>query len=799
MIYYIPIKIDGRRLHYFKLENASIKQPSPLFSFLVNINGNSPLLSIDADEPQMITSEGNIDSNISLDEHRFRVEKSTTGSLEGLPAYRIKIESGRTLPDVDNKEFLKSYGYTGADVDHKAVVKVDPTQAYKNNFREFALILSYTNEKDEVYEDAVKICLYSEEEEVISAALDFGSEASQIRYDRSDSNANVIDTMLSFGNNPNSDVEYWQGKRGDNLYKSVFFINMNPDETLYAEKPKVDDKKAFVQPLLSSSTQRQDYQSLELLPNLKLVEIGKNFMELSSRRIQFPGKPKIAVGTPPSLSSSESRESILRIILSNFLHCMLKDIEDGDKYLRMVLMVPNVYYQSKIYKLVHDLYEDFATIQKSGDYPRCKGIEVQVVSESDAAFLGVRHVRKDLKNASNGYFLIVDAGKGTTDYSILQQHVKFTEFSSLYRDGIPASGNVLTYAFHEAFCAFMEKHNIDLSKLMTTTNVQNSELLKYMWYLEQFKINYGSTQGECLAPKSAEIKDMTGVLLYMMRQVEQRHVIPGCRYYVDRKVDTLCQCLEKSLKNYIGRKKTKFIQVLLTGRGFLFSPFKNAVVEMLIKNEWIEDDSSVLHVVGNEAKTICLVGALAIEKECSVNHNSGLIGSPLIRRTVEDGPFRSFWGNLFNAKRIREVDIDFFYHGSSRIYAQNVDIVIGGRKYSKSANEKQKQALFYTGEGFLLKNEENESKKLIEHSFSFSDGNIGNLVMESLFPFYRGSMGTYITRQEQSHTNNSESPQDESTILIIPKDIKEEETETSPVSILPDAERVKNIDENVDA
>lgn len=744
MHYYLPINIDGRRLHCFDLKDTEVEKPEPQFSFIVKVRDNVSLLSIDSDDPQLISSEGS-NNNKSLSQHRFRVEKAER--IGDYPSYRIVIEVGKAVPDVNDHTMLKAYGYMGAeDMNHSAVVKLDPTRATDDNRNLvepiFNVIISYKADNKKVYEEAVRFYLYTEDQQLASAALDFGSEASQIRFGGTDSNDTVIDTLLSLSNqSPQTADEYWQGKPGDALYKSVFFINMRPGATEYAKKPTVGEKTSFVLPLLPSTTPKNEYSNLELLPNLKLIEIGMGRVGFTGRRIEFQPGSTIEYGNAPSLSSQVLRDSILRIILSNFLHCILKNIGNNtDKYLRMVLMVPNVYYQSKIYALMRDLYKDYSTIQASEEsYPHCKGFEVQVVSESDAAFLGVKHRRKDIKNAKNGYFLIIDAGKGTTDFSILQQHDDFSKFSSLYRDGIPASGNVLTYAFHEALHSFMSKHNIPLNEMLE--KAEKSELLQYMNNLEQFKKDYGKSSVLCEEPKAQNISSMANIISYLKEESKNRRQIPECEAYIKRKVGILSESLELSLKNYLENSNIQFLQVLLTGRGFLFEPFKTAVINMLERNKWIANDKSVIRINGDEAKTICLSGALAIEKECSVNCNSGLIGSPIIRQATDNRNwFAIFISNLLKKRaKAKEVDLDFFYQGSNHISAQNVTVIIGGREYLIASPNREDKALFYTGEGFICQKEDS-CEEIDEHNFTFSDETIGGLVLESLFPFYPGSI-----------------------------------------------------------
>ena len=756
MHYYFPVTVAGRRLHTFHLEDTTLEKPQPLFSFIVKVQDNVTLFSVESENPQLISSEGS-DSNVDLDNHCFHVERLSSETEADTPAYRISIKEGRKFGDPDDTCLLKAFGYMGGDEpEHRAVIKVDRSRVMADGHTlaspRIKVILSY--EKDgRQYEDAVLIYLYTEDAQLVSAALDFGSEASQIRFGGNDENTSVIDTLLSFqASEASSSDVYWQGSPNDPLYRSVFFIHTHPRVTKYADKPQVGADDAFVLPLLSSSTEAKKYEPLELLPNLKLTEIGAGAVPFRTRQINLPAGSNIEAGETSRISDQRMRESILRLILSNFLHCMLQEIRGEKKYLRMVLMVPNVYYQSKIYRLVHDLYEDFATIQGGSDaYSACKGFEVQVVSESDAAFLGVRHNRRHLRNAENGHFLIIDAGKGTTDFSILQQHDCFENFSSIYRDGIPASGNALTYAFYEALRLFLDGYGISLNSLLR--RAQRSELLFFMSHLERFKKNY--KEGEegaapCTTPNANNLTNLTALNTYLYTESRAGRMIPNSDHFVAEKVSVLCKSLEASMNNYMNTKSIRFLQVLLTGRGFLFEPFKAAVIKMLQDKGWIDrnDPDAVIRINGNEAKTICLVGALAVERECTVNCNSGLIGSPIIGRTANEGGGRlgrrirnMFGGNrrIGERSKAREIDIDFFYQGSESVSDRNITVVIGGREYNPRNPDCEEGRLFYTGDGFIFQ-KETSSDVIEERNFTFADDMLGSLVMQSLFPFYPGSI-----------------------------------------------------------
>ncbi len=723
MMYYFPININGRRLHYFNLKEET---PVPLFGFIVKDYDSPVLLSIDCDAPQLISTGGS-QENVDLTNASFKVEKLQS-IIENLPVYKVSIMTKKTNVVRQDGCMLISDGFMGADdPKHHANVSLDSSLCKDTSF---VIVVSYTDKNGIEYQDAVKFYLHKEDYQLVSGALDFGSEASQIRFNDTDTNDRLIETMQGFGNYPAK--EYWQGKPTDKLYKSVFFVNTRPGTTKYADSPKLGIGKSFVLPLLDASTSPSLYENLELLPNLKLVEIGHGLIDWTGREIMFPSGSNIEGGGYAGLASRELRDSVLRLILGNFLHCMIKkSCSREDKLLRMVILVPNVYYQSKIFMLVKNLYSDFDIIKKNGLYPHCKGFEVQVVSESDASFMGVKHFRLDIKNRENGYFLIIDAGKGTTDFSILKQLSDFSRFSSVYRDGIPASGNVITFAFYEALRNFLAKSDFDLDSMIRQSD--KSVILTFTNLLEQFKKNYSTSPAEKLdLPEKKNINNLNDLNTFLERQMKKKSQIPECKTFIDSKIKTLTDCLMKSLENYMSQSKAKFVHIMLSGRGFLFEPFKQSVMKEIIARRWVEGESDFIRIDGDSAKTICMDGALAVEKECSVNCNSGLIGSPIIRTAAGK---EGFWRDFFPfRRRMRELDMNFFYEGSQVISSQNVEVKIGGRVYLITSSEREDKSIYYVGDSFLCQ-KENSSEKIEERTFAFSDSQTEGLVLEAMFPY----------------------------------------------------------------
>lgn len=723
MTFYFPIKINERRIHYFHLRDCGNQDPVPTCSFLVN-NFDSPLLlSVNYTSPQLISDAGR-KKNVNLADYSFRAEVSD--AEKGI--YRIYIVNG-TPKDVEADSPLvveRVHMKTGrASVQYR-------TARGEVSHHDITLVLCYEHDRI-LYQDAVKIHLYKGNNVVKSYAVDFGSEASQIGGLGTNNYVDLIDKFLSFHPQKPQRGQYWQTDAGDrHLYKSVFFLDRKPGDTHFADAPNFAED-AFVKPLMPRDKSISD--RLELLPNLKLMEIGQSAFQFDGE-FKFTEKTDIDDSNRRTLGEPGMRAYVLRLILSNFLHCILKDVSDLDSNvcLRLVLMVPNVYHQSQINRIVRGLYKDYCTIEQKDIYPKCKGIEIQVVSESDASFMGIRNQlpERERIDASQGYFLIIDAGKGTTDFSILQQQENLNKFNSCFRDGIPASGNILTYAFFEALHAYFWNHGI-LNLNVCIRDAQKSELLRFMDLLEQFKIRYkedADTNMGSFKPEKNNLTDsgelsLVRINTYLETLLKNNKSIPGSKHFVDEKVQMLVNGLKESMPDFITEKNIQFKQVILAGRGLLFKPFKDAIVAMLEENGWIQDPGCVLWLKDNRAKSLCIPGALAIEETCAVNENSGLIGNPSLGRVMNMGGESWFdrkknqWLNRNKKPVVSAPDMKFFYLGTPSVEHQNMLIQIGARSYRLGTDNREKKTLFYVGEGFLC--QQNERTELIAERPFFQD------------------------------------------------------------------------------
>lgn len=699
-------------------------------------------MSINCDCPMLLSSDGSKATKQLNHSWTFVVRESEESS-DGYKTYRVALTSGNVKGNHGQETGLVVTGIMGNE-ENPISLTADATILGDADGRiePICIVLEYESQ-GVVYEDSF-VCCFSRNDVEVSAALDFGSEASQLRFAKVDRNNNLVGAFEAMLDLPTSasDREYWQGKPSDDLFKSVFWIRRNPARTCYGDVPKKIDDKPFVTPLISVKENPKAYDEMELLPNLKLVELsqGADAISFGHELFSFPAGSDISFADP-TLADQGMRSSVLRVILNNFLHAVLANVNRAqtDRYVRLVVMAPNVYYQTKVFEMMKGLYLDFDTIRRRGDYPYCKGLEVQVVSESDAAFIGARECMKNaVINVSNGYFLNIDSGKGTTDFSIVQQQPSFATFNSLYRDGIPAAGNVITYAYYEALYDFMKTYGMDIQPWIA--DAPKAALISFMSYLEEFKKQpVTSTSLYFEKPLASNIASLQDLNRYLFRNLGR--VIPGVEKYVSKKVDILIDCLMTSIEYYMEVNKCVFSQVILSGRALLCEAYKDKLIDRLCEKGWIKSKNDVIWVQGKRAKTCCLAGALAIESKCSVNYNSGLIGSPLLYRTVNNADtwVARVMRRFSSQKKYTKINIPFFYEGSESICARNVTLRLGGRFHSINSNEKEDKKVYFLGDAFASQTGEGRLQIIESNNLTFDNPIFDELVNESLFPYYPGS------------------------------------------------------------
>jgi hypothetical protein len=764
MKYFLPITINGRRLHICHLEEQTSEiKAEPTFSFIINKEGNHlQVFSVNTDDAKLISTEG-YEKDVKLSELKSYIEfKDKDNEIESLPTYYINLEKGNSPSQTENKGLVSKGSFSNSDKHFH--IDIDKT-VMPSKTDSFVVVIRYKADSKE-YSYAFKIHLCAQDD-LIEAAMDFGSEASQILIKGNGTNMKLIKEFYKFHDQYKTTTEFWQGNLEDEFYKSIFFLHKKPDETKYAEVPNKNVDKTHIQTLLPKKINAESYKDLEILPNMKLIELLDNNQSTFDLEITFKDGSPHDNTTDTSFANIKTREGTLRLILSNFLYSILENkiIQNDNvrkRFLRLVILIPNVYYQKKVYSVIKNLYNDFNKIITNQKYSQYGGIEIQMISESDAAFVGTKKDQSVPRiDATNGYFLVIDAGKGTTDFSILKQRRNFSKFDSVYRAGIPASGHILTYAFYEAIRDFLNSKGITLNDKLLEAD--RSSLLKFTGCLEAFKINHLEFHDNDIKFYSTDNDNLVRIITFLDGLIFAKTRIPNSEIKVDQKIKDLVGKIKEAIgygvKSFLGDQK--FEQVLLTGRGFFFKDFKTAVEQMLIDEKWITNKDLIFSYDSDRAKSICLIGALSTTNEFEINKNSELIGRPIIQRRpdAKDSWIMQKKINILDSltrafnKSDENLDTEFFYNGL-KTNLQNPLMRVGGKEATPNLLNHEEKRLYFIGDGFVFQTKNG----IIEFEEDYLNSELTPVVMQTLFPFFKGSIPnkeTITTTDNQTDTKES--------------------------------------------
>lgn len=778
MKYYFPITINSRRAHVCEL--SCDDDQKCVFEFLIDSESKN-LLEIKSADQSFFSSEGS-KQNIKYSRLKYEVSKRSDDTGFDIDFYKNAPKKQEDAPRRKGNVKTSCFVVSKAD-DGTICFNIDRDELEKN--KTYTICIHLNNEKDYCYKFKIHYC--ESKKQIKTAALDFGSEATQVKIS-GNSYLPILDKMKDFYGIRDPNIRFWQeDDSNQSLYKSIFFLNTEGCVLDNGQKPHayVEDKKGeekdeeFVKALV----QRKNNDKLKIIPNLKLADmIGggwANNIRINVTRNNVSGIPFLRNGSP---NDESYKKLILRNVLNYFLHCILKGfdfngcrVEDCRKncqdksectqpiYLKLIILMPNVYSQEKVYDIISGLYEDFNKMK--GYYPAFRGIELVCISESDAAFLGVANdIRWEsvFNKKKNSYSLIIDAGKGTTDFSILQQQEDSTKYKSIYKNGLPISGNYLTYAFYEAASEYFKSAKINLSKILYDACQSNpGSVIEFMNILERFKKNYkekGLKEVQQLELQETDIVKTLDACNEKLKKINQEEeMLPRLKDFVNKRMEVIVKRMIENIKKVMPNKK-KFLNVIFTGRGFLFKPFSQMMKAELVSNNLMQPDQKILQYSDGNAKHICVTGAFNLGQGVSINENSELICIPVLPKS------KNFISRITNFL----ADETEFICDGMKMSNKAARVGIGNTDYRINDADLE-PVLIFTGRGFLLQYEiEGKNPRPFDRGGNDIDSleDAPEETRISLFPFFDGSIrienmkGSQASSEQQTNQqSNSDSNQ----------------------------------------
>ena len=312
------------------------------------------------------------------------------------------------------------------------------------------------------------------------AALDFGSEASQLKYLKATRDSpyrnRKIDIINRLKNElRSSDTVFWQDDSSGHkdLYRSVFTIN----ETLENNYETCDRP-------LSICDLHKDIHLLEskmvsningkLLPNLKLFKLLQD--DVTSYEIR---DNIFHIHNETRLDLIDIYDSIRQQIIYSLIQVLLKDlleeVQPNEKKavgIILRLLAPNIYSHKDVFEMVNRVYRHFDELKRKVlpmDSPIYLFAEISVIAESEAAI--IKEIKLDRDNLfANKTVLTIDGGKGTMDIGVCfvkdkagQKHI-----FSLYRSGFAGAGDLISHGY---FDYFINRVNQALEKQSLMTEI----------------------------------------------------------------------------------------------------------------------------------------------------------------------------------------------------------------------------------------------------------------------------------------------------------------------------------------
>lgn len=605
---------------------------------------------------------------------------------------------------------------------------------------------------------------------IFDAVLDFGSEASQVLvyWRGNDKIGNNLFPIYSgfkkyFGNSSTNDDEVLQYEhKNDSLYKSHFFI------------PKVIDTSVTYNPAVCP----KDIQLMKFYtPLTEMDELRTEYVTLHNVKIAAYGGVK-----PPQVKSTTGnvipvkgfqKNYFYRASVNSFVYQILETVADDmqapqPRFVVLYALVPNVYSQSEVSAYLNALRTDAQAMIDSD--PRLKdmikGISISSVSESDASFLGFLSACPVESNTlEKGEYLIMDAGKGTLDFSIIDFDQNRTQsVKGVYRSGIVGAGNAITYAFLLAILAqiYSGVGGTDEDReALIADFIKNKvhggdeyEVYKLMSLVEQYKRLYNDKALKndwmsVLNSRNTEL-ELSGLINSLNEDIKNCSKLQD-----DSIIDAMMEKIaDDAIEKLAYHRVDNMKQVIFTGRGFMMESFKEKMLDKLKELDGYSDLKEItIDEKSASLKSICLFllpyliqdryDGLMVGSPDILHHGDAALTKPQDKVEKRYKPkkkkgkswskvFASFLGdNGSSSGGDIYLQADNNYINGVELEAKTTldKIMISGNFYQLKNMQQGKLKVFFDGETFFARQ---ESRLL---SFSPSVDIQERMAYESMFPY----------------------------------------------------------------
>lgn len=489
----------------------------------------------------------------------------------------------------------------------------------------FKLVICYKSPKGIRYLNHLNVHL-ANRDSILTAGLDFGSEASQLRYAQGKQEARPFDLLEAiraqhYPEKSEPRDRFVQHEESNQyLYRSVFFAK----KQLTGDSEDLD---LLTLRRLGENGEDNFDNLYHKIPNLKLLgleeDLGAEFI--------FTGPQK------RETSLLEIKDRIYNGLVEKMISAFLRHNHESKlRWLRFTILVPNIYDVNRVSATKTLVAQVIDGINREKLKNVIKAFEINVLSESDASFLGYASMGETNIHPDK-FTIVIDCGKGTTDFSITITNPD-ASIKSVYRNGFAGAGNLISYAFFETMVGFFSRlcdqyKDKDAEKYARIKRFIHNSILsetsnfRYRLYVhvERWKKTYltgisltreeieshwrkartGTISFESVFDQPSDLQ-ITSELDLLLKEILyiydwDNHIVNATRFIADTTKRRLEWVVRKMSRKY------ECAGILLTGRGFLFKPLASEIKVVLSGSNGITS-AEILDTGGIDLKEVCMMG-----------------------------------------------------------------------------------------------------------------------------------------------------------------------------------------------
>jgi hypothetical protein len=642
----LPLTIDSRKIIFLDLkigsenylDNLDAKEDEYIIER--DYYNDKPFISIENN--QVLQSLDPIEEDCKLDKIYF---EPTYDTINNVLSFELKKNDETIVNAVtQHPDILLEKGEQKFEI-----FLIRQMENIQNNFREVFVRFHYEF-NNHVYEALMQFH-FVDKKNIVFAGLDFGSESSQLieGYYNPQNLAQInqqfssifsdVKANNSLAKEPKLISDIRQYDETVELYRSAFFLKKRMQlQNITTENFDIEnisiphDSIKFIS--LKGDEVPAFFQDWIPVPNLKLIH---NYSSVTSGiYLTFV----LADNVEKQVNFSSIKKSVYKQLIGEIVKSYLNQHSLNKKYLNFTVLVPNIYSitesieTKKIIRTICNEYNDRANKNP------ILGLEISSISESDASFYGIS---TQVQRNPGDYFISIDCGKGTTDFSI----VKFNEIdpnimTPVYRGGFAGAGNLINFAFLESLIYFfryeLNNHQIDdelLKKFFTNifeAKNDNTAFLKNLLFefIENCKQKFDYNKSElevntewkdakinnsgftdffeALKNDNPEYVDMFKNLLGEIKNIY------NWNNFIYSTTDTIAQNIVDNLSNviyHLNRSRSNCSGIVLTGRAFCFKKLKEDVTNKITTIRGLNNKNLIFKLDNNDPdayKQICLKG-----------------------------------------------------------------------------------------------------------------------------------------------------------------------------------------------